>query len=125
MRFPYAPCRRFLPALIAAALLIGCASVPTVPAPRDIPSPLPPTSTDSAWWHARFQMDWPEDAAPSWHLDLLIAHRIVKPSLERHEHDIALWRFPLLESLKSNMPRPAIRSLPCGNMRGVMHFCTT
>ena len=93
MRLPYALCRKLLFALIAAALLIGCASTPTVPAPKDIPAPHPPISTDSAWWHARFQMDWPEEAAPSWHLDLLIAHRIVKPSLERHEHDIVLWRF--------------------------------
>jgi hypothetical protein len=38
-------------------------------------------------------VDWPEDADPAWHTDLMIAHRVVKPILERHRQDIWLWRF--------------------------------
>ncbi len=45
------------------------------------------------WWYARFRMKWPDDMEPSWHIDLLIAHRIVAPVLYRYDRDIALWRF--------------------------------
>jgi hypothetical protein len=38
-------------------------------------------------------MNWPEDTDPAWHMDLLIAHRVVKPALDRHAQEIALWRF--------------------------------
>jgi hypothetical protein len=38
-------------------------------------------------------MDWPENADPAWHTDLLVAHQVVKPVLDRHAQDIALWRF--------------------------------
>lgn len=79
--------------LAGMAVIIGCASTPSVPTPTAIPGPLPPASPDSAWWYARFHIDWPEDAAPSWHMDLLIAHLIVRHSLERHQQDISLWRF--------------------------------
>jgi hypothetical protein len=38
-------------------------------------------------------MEWPENADPAWHRDLLIAHLVVKPVLDRHAQEIALWRF--------------------------------
>jgi hypothetical protein len=47
----------------------------------------------SAWWYARFRIEWPPDLEPAWHTDLLIAHRVVKPAIERHWRDIPLWRF--------------------------------
>ncbi|MGA2400308.1 MAG: hypothetical protein ABSG91_01210 [Syntrophobacteraceae bacterium] len=52
-----------------------------------------PGSTDKAWWYARFQINWPQDEGPSLDTDLLIAHRIVSPVLDRYKKDIPLWRF--------------------------------
>jgi hypothetical protein len=75
-----------------AAILAGCASGPAPKAVSDI-RPAPAPSAEGAWWYARFRMDWPEDADPAWHTDLLIAHRVVKPVLERNRQDIWLWRF--------------------------------
>jgi hypothetical protein len=51
--------------------------------------------TDSAkgWWYARFRMRWPQDSEPSWHIDLLLAHRLIAPVLNRFSRDISLWRF--------------------------------
>jgi hypothetical protein len=45
------------------------------------------------WWYARFRMKWPENSDPSWHIDLLIAHRIAAPVLRRFNKEITLWRF--------------------------------
>jgi hypothetical protein len=38
-------------------------------------------------------MEWPQGKEPSWHLDLLLAHRVVAPMLDRYRGEIALWRF--------------------------------
>ena len=84
---------RFISLLAGTALIIGCASTPPVPTPAALPRPFPPISAESAWWYARFQMNWPEETTPSWHMDLLIADLIIKPSLERHQQEIPLWRF--------------------------------
>jgi len=77
---------------VVAAILAGCA---TRPAPVAVSPhrPAPAPSADSAWWYARFRVDWPEGADPAWHTDLLIAHQVVKPVLDRHLQDISLWRF--------------------------------
>jgi hypothetical protein len=45
------------------------------------------------WWYARFRMKWPENAEPSWHIDLLIAHKIIAPLLHRYNEPISFWRF--------------------------------
>jgi hypothetical protein len=49
--------------------------------------------TSTGWWYARFRIKWPEDTEPSWHIDLLIAHRIIAPVLLRYNDRIPLWRF--------------------------------
>lgn len=38
-------------------------------------------------------MDWPNDDAPRWHMDPLLAHRVALPLLERYRNEIFLWRF--------------------------------
>jgi hypothetical protein len=48
---------------------------------------------EKGWWYARLRIKWPENTAPSWHVDLLIAHRIIAPVLSRYCDNIALWRF--------------------------------
>lgn len=45
------------------------------------------------WWYARFRMKWPENQTPDWHVDLLLAHKIITPVLNRYMTNIDLWRF--------------------------------
>ena len=78
--------------LTVVVLLSGCAAAP-LPPPAGLQRPAPLPAGENAWWFARFRMHWPEGAEPAWHLDLLAAHRIVKPVLEGHSADIPLWRF--------------------------------
>lgn len=47
----------------------------------------------SRWRQIGFKFEWPEKAAPAWHLDLLVAHRVVAPVLEHQRKAISLWRF--------------------------------
>lgn len=45
------------------------------------------------WWYIRFLIKWPENSEPSWHIDLLLAHKILFPVLEKFRDSINLWRF--------------------------------
>lgn len=45
------------------------------------------------WWYARFRMKWPENEVPIWHIDLLLAHKVVAPVLYKYKKNITLWRF--------------------------------
>jgi len=45
------------------------------------------------WWNARFKLKWPEDKEPAWHVDLVLAHRVISPVLEKHRQKIIFWRF--------------------------------
>jgi hypothetical protein len=65
------------------------------PLPSAVPQPAPEIqpSGDNGWWAVRFRMDWPNDDAPRWHMDLLLAHRVALPLLERYRDEIFLWRF--------------------------------
>lgn len=59
--------------------------------------PLPETISKTGtyyWWYARFKMVWSKDIATlDFGNDLIIAHQIINPVLERHHQDIKLWRF--------------------------------
>lgn len=48
---------------------------------------------DTGWWYAGFQINWPEDAEPSWYVDTMIAHRVIYPVLNQYKEKIGLWRF--------------------------------
>jgi hypothetical protein len=50
-------------------------------------------STGNAWWNVSFRINWFQDQDPSMHIDLLIAHRIISPVLDRYRQNIVLWRF--------------------------------
>jgi hypothetical protein len=51
------------------------------------------SNTQQGWWHARFRIKWPEGEEPSWHIDLLLAHRLIAPVLHLFGREISLWRF--------------------------------
>jgi hypothetical protein len=83
---------RCISVLIALVTLSACATLPTPPA-GVFPRPALAPANDGAWWFARFRMDWPEGVDPAWHLDLMTAHRIIKPVIDAHSQGIYLWRF--------------------------------
>ncbi|WP_455209992.1 hypothetical protein [Kaarinaea lacus] len=45
------------------------------------------------WWYVRVKMNWPEGQPIAWYKDVLLAHKLFKPVLLNHAHDIQLWRF--------------------------------
>ena len=59
--------------LLGVAFFWGCTGI--VPG-RSVQKPPPEPVADTGakgWWAVRFQMNWPEDAPPAWHMDTLIA----------------------------------------------------
>jgi hypothetical protein len=79
--------------LLLTSVISGCTSLAPVQKQEIhviVPEPLP---SGYGWWYARFRMAWPPDTAPSWHVDLLIAHQVVMPLLEENDDEIPLWRF--------------------------------
>lgn len=88
-------CRKTM-TLFLCLLLTGCAGIGgTMPSAgkRDGLYPLNLKTAEESWWYARYQLLWPPDEAPAWHMDALIANEIVKPVLEKQREDIPLWRF--------------------------------
>jgi hypothetical protein len=84
-----------LTAILVLALMVitGCASIgPGKTAEKIAPPPSEIMSTEG-WWKAKFRMQWPQDEEPSWYIDLLLAHKVVAPVLDRYEDNIYLWRF--------------------------------
>lgn len=46
------------------------------------------------WWYARFKMAWLKEAdSPDFSTNLIIAHQLINPVLEKHHEGIKLWRF--------------------------------
>ena len=46
------------------------------------------------WWNARFKMVWQEEIdSLDFSSNLIIAHQIINPVLEKHHKNIKLWRF--------------------------------
>jgi len=73
-------------AAVAFILLImvtaGCTTTAPVKIPGSI-APPPEIALAEGWWFARFQLQWPEEEPVNWHWDLLIAHKIIAPELEK------------------------------------------
>lgn len=72
--------------LLSALLLVACSTAPPRPTPQGATAP-------TGWWGAAFVLAWPEDAAPAWHRDLLIADQVIRPVLDRHRSELRYWRF--------------------------------
>ena len=45
------------------------------------------------WWAVRFRMNWHDNTSPLFHIDTLIAHRILLPVLDKYRKGLSLWRF--------------------------------
>lgn len=85
--------------LVAAAIIFsmlaiaGCATTIERKAVETMEPPPAEIASSDGWWYARFGMQWPQEEEPSWHTDLLIAHKIVAPVLLKYKERIRLWRF--------------------------------
>jgi len=77
--------------LMAALLISGCA----VHQPKEHNSTKnssPVVAANYGWWYAAFRFEWPADSAPLWHRDVMVAHRIILPVLNRYRQQIKYWR---------------------------------
>ncbi|MGD9042454.1 MAG: hypothetical protein PVG06_02015 [Desulfobacterales bacterium] len=73
--------------------IAGCAATIERKAVQTIEPPPAEIASSEGWWSARFHMPWPQEEEPSWHTDLLIAHKIVEPVLLQFKDHIRFWRF--------------------------------
>ncbi|MGD9134537.1 MAG: hypothetical protein PVF78_12855 [Desulfobacterales bacterium] len=79
-----------IPFIMAIA---GCAATGPEKLAETVAPPPQKIAPSSGWWFARFRMHWPAEGQVNWHLDLLIAHKIVAPALAQYKDAIFLWRF--------------------------------
>jgi predicted small lipoprotein YifL len=71
--------------------MAGCGSIGSLKLPGA--GAAAPGRSDKGWWYASFKINWPQDEDLALDTDLLIAHRIISPVLDRYKKDIPLWRF--------------------------------
>jgi hypothetical protein len=81
--------------ILLMMVIIGCAAMGTGTAqsPETLAPPSPEIASSKGWWSAKFRMHWMAEEPAKWHLDLLIAHKIVGPAMAQHKDEIRLWRF--------------------------------
>jgi hypothetical protein len=91
--------KKFAHRLISVLLILfimviaGCATTGPTKLTETIAPPPQEIAAAVGWWFARFRLHWPAEEQVSWHLDLLIAHKIVAPVLAQYKDAIDLWRF--------------------------------
>ena len=74
--------------------LTGCARWCPAGPGAPLPAFREAVQPEKGWWYVRFQIDWPLEAEdPAWYTDVLLAHKVVSPVLDRHLGDISCWRF--------------------------------
>lgn len=83
--------RRGAALLCLAIVLSGCASVGTAPGHSLLDQEK--IEPKKGWWYTRFYIKWTEDSEPSWHIDMLLAQKVISPVLYRYKNDLTLWRF--------------------------------
>jgi hypothetical protein len=74
-------------------IMTGCTSPGQIQKQEIKPTAPAMLPSGDSWWFARFRLHWPPDTQAVWHMDLYLAHQIIKPLLDRHKNDIHLWRF--------------------------------
>ncbi len=83
----------FALAILLLALTAGCATTGHQAHPGKGKTMEEAGLPERGWWTVSFRMAWPEDATPAWHVDALLAGRIISPVLDSFRKDILLWRF--------------------------------
>jgi hypothetical protein len=84
--------RGYLPLLLLFILAMsGCAT--PVSGQREALPLVPPAPLEGEWRVIHFTHAWPEGQEPRWHMDALVAHQVVAPTLRRYQQQIPLWRF--------------------------------
>jgi len=79
---------------LAILVLSGCTGMRPTGAPPSSPGfPSPTVDGNESWWVYRFRIDWPEGVPADMAVDLLLAHAVVKPSLELFAPRLSYWRF--------------------------------
>jgi hypothetical protein len=79
---------------MVVVILTGCAGSRTTGTPVASPGlATPAVDALDAWWVYRFRINWPQAADPDTSVDLLLAHAVVKPSLDIFAERLAYWRF--------------------------------
>jgi hypothetical protein len=84
--------KRFFLLIVPVLLLSACA----VSKQHEMQIAAPAVVGDAkniGWRKVSFEMAWPENQEPSWYMDVLLAHRVIAPVLERYRRGIEFWRF--------------------------------
>lgn len=86
---------RLISALLILLIMVitGCATMGPAKSPETIAPPPQEIASSKGWWFATFRMYWLAEEPANWHLDLLIAHKVVAPALVQYKDEINLWRF--------------------------------
>ena len=79
--------------ILLMMVIAGCATTGPAKSPETIAPPPQEIASSNGWWFAQFRMHWPAEEQANWHLDLLIAHKVVAPALVQYKDEINLWRF--------------------------------
>ena len=53
----------------------------------------PVLSGDAYWWRFEVHMQWPENQAANWYMDLLLADQLFAPVIEEFSSQLPVWRF--------------------------------
>lgn len=81
--------------ILLLSITYGCAYTPA-DANKQLDVNLPVQSSDNEhlyWWYARFKINWPENTAPDFSIDTLLADAVIEPVLLKNQNKIKLWRF--------------------------------
>jgi hypothetical protein len=91
--------KKFAHRLISVLLILfimviaGCTTTGSTKLTETVAPPPQEIAAACGWWFAQFRLHWPAEEPANWHLDLLIAHKIVAPALAQYKDEIHLWRF--------------------------------
>ncbi len=84
-----------LPVVLILAMMVGCSGKELQT--QNIPQAnLPPAYKDTNqnyWWRCQFKIVWPENSRLNWGMDLLLAHSVISPILQKNNENISYWRF--------------------------------
>jgi hypothetical protein len=84
-------------AIAVLMIVAGCSTQKPLPAscyPVSIDHDSASRLDDMSWWAYRFRIPWPEnDDKPDFAVDLLLAHAIVRPVLQKNSEKLLMWRF--------------------------------